>query len=308
MNKKYPEAKDYVGKYFSNSKVIGHSRNKYGETLILKCECGKEYETTKLNLIHEIKHHCGCKLYKSNRIIFKDYFKKWSENMAYISGFTLADGCLNKINKKTPNSSDKYYLNYCLRNDKDNNILIDFMKKEFDINNKTTHTKRNESCGCFAIPMEFHKEMLNDLSRLGIVQRKTGSDFLPNIPNQYFGIWLRGFFDGDGCISKNKNRKKCTCCIAGGNKIFLKKLADNIRIFIPDLSTYIDKQNENTYSLVIVRNIDIINLGYLMYTNNNICLERKYKKFVENGYFSIDKTKEEIINNFLIKNRIRTTI
>ncbi len=59
-------------------------------------------------------------------------------------------------------------------------------------------------------------EMCNDLRRLGMRERKTRSLVVPNIPDNYFSDFVRGYFDGDGNVWKgllHKDRKKRTFAI-----------------------------------------------------------------------------------------------
>lgn len=45
--------------------------------------------------------------------------------------------------------------------------------------------------------------LISDLSKYGIVPRKTGKEQVRNIPPEYLRDFIRGYFDGDGCISKS---------------------------------------------------------------------------------------------------------
>lgn len=44
------------------------------------------------------------------------------------------------------------------------------------------------------------KEMFLDLQELGLTQRKSLHMKLPNVPSNLFGHYVRGYFDGDGCV------------------------------------------------------------------------------------------------------------
>jgi len=57
--------------------------------------------------------------------------------------------------------------------------------------------------------------MFNDLVNLGLSPRKTRSvKITESMPNKCFRHYLRGYFDGDGCVNictyKRKNRKSPT--------------------------------------------------------------------------------------------------
>jgi hypothetical protein len=52
--------------------------------------------------------------------------------------------------------------------------------------------------------------MCNDLRKLGVKEQKAHTIGLPNVPEQYFFDFVRGYFDGDGNVwvgQMNKERK-----------------------------------------------------------------------------------------------------
>lgn len=81
------------------------------------------------------------------------------------------------------------------------------------------------------------KEMFNDLTQLGFMPAKTKSMALPYIPALFFRDFVRGYFDGDGCVwtgKVNTNRIKAvfimrtifTSCSEG----FLGELRRRLRL------------------------------------------------------------------------------
>ena len=60
---------------------------------------------------------------------------------------------------------------------------------------------------------DFFKKWFDDLSRLRFTQNKSNTLKFPKISRQYFGDFVRGYFDGDGCAYfrqhwiKQRNRK-----------------------------------------------------------------------------------------------------
>jgi intein-encoded DNA endonuclease-like protein len=77
------------------------------------------------------------------------------------------------------------------------------------------------------------KVMFNDLRKLGLTPRKAIRTKLPNIPTEYIGSFVRGYFDGDGHVTtsiyKRKTRKnKLARVILSGftsaNRSFLVEL------------------------------------------------------------------------------------
>lgn len=65
------------------------------------------------------------------------------------------------------------------------------------------------------------KVMVNRLIELGIVPNKTyNSSVLPHIPKEYFNDMLRGYFDGDGSIYKNGEKRFFTVCFSSNINVF----------------------------------------------------------------------------------------
>jgi len=70
--------------------------------------------------------------------------------------------------------------------------------------------------------------MYSDLINLGLHPRKSLTINLPDVPKRYMSHFIRGYFDGDGCINlyRNKNRKgtRLTTIFVSGSKNFLISL------------------------------------------------------------------------------------
>lgn len=127
-----------------------------------------------------------------------NYFcREWSKNMAYIIGYILADGCITKGMRS---------LSF-ICHQKDEEILL-AIKKELKSNHKIVrHSekiyedgRRNGPRTCLSICSKKIAESL--VTNFGIFPRKTWLDSeMPNVPDQFFGHFLRGYIDGDGHVS-----------------------------------------------------------------------------------------------------------
>lgn len=159
--------------------------------------------------------------------------------MAYILGFIMADGSVS-------NTGSHYRLEIGL-NIKDIAIL-EFIRSEiypeakFSYRNKPS--KNSISNGVRV--RFFSKELVSDLINLNVIPRKTGKEKLPEIPEEYFSDYLRGYFDGDGCIHSRRrkvNTWEHTVSIVCASKDFLEELRDksevNFGSIITDSSWYI---------------------------------------------------------------------
>lgn len=143
-----------------------------------------------------------------------DFFlQDWNEDKAYILGFTLADGNLYITNKEAK-------IQYTVK--QSDIAVLDFIK---DVSGYTGDVYNYNQHGNFdgedvAILHLRSKQIVYDFMRLGLVEKKT----YYNLPvfdiafeKGYFRDFVRGYFDGDGCVSTYKQKKGRT--------------TDNIRVF-----------------------------------------------------------------------------
>lgn len=230
--------------------------------------------------------------------INKEFFKKWSPNMAYVLGYIYADGCL--INCDYIRA---YYLTI-VSTDKDSLERIkNMMGSEHKIGSKKSLYKNGKRI--FQIKIG-SKEIYTDLINLGLYPRKSLSINFPNIPNRFINHFIRGYFDGDGCVyfEKTKSRtgkiiiKRIRVIFTSGSKVFLeqmnKKMSD---FYINEGKIYNSKRS---FQLVF-NNKDSINVFKMLYkgASNNSFFMRKFKIFDE--YFQrrlhIDKEIKNILRS-----------
>lgn len=126
----------------------------------------------------------------------------------------------------------------------------------------------------------------NTLYNIGLLNNKSTLDYhLPVIPDEFFNSFVRGYFDGDGCITIKKTGYSVTsiCC---NSKMFLTELKHKIQEFIPDLKSirinveYKNRKNP-LYILYITRKTDQNLFKNFIYNNSSIKLLRKYNKFMK---------------------------
>lgn len=123
--------------------------------------------------------------------------------MAYVLGFFAADGYI------TLNNRGGEFWSIQITDKK----LLESIKKVIDAEHKIgirLPRKINESI-LYRLQIG-SKEMCNDLRKLGFPEKKTKNLAIPNIPDQYFSDFTRGYFDGDGnvwmgYIHKDRNKK-----------------------------------------------------------------------------------------------------
>lgn len=210
-----------------------------------------------------------------------DFFKSWNPKMSYMIGLISADGAVEDVRKSSRTC-------YFTITSKDKSIIIN-SKKALNSSHKIYIQKpsyqkfRN---GLFYCSQKYvlrigSKEMCQDLINLGITPKKSLRLTIPKVPNNLFGFYLRGYFDGDGCInletSKGGGKGKISVIFTSGCKDYLEKISLKIRkaIGLRNNKVYL---NSGAYRLKY-RKLDGLKLLKFMYyrLNSSSYLNRKYQ-------------------------------
>ena len=222
------------------------------------------------------KHGKPCRSYYFN----EDYFENIErEDQAYWLGFLAADGCVYKPkdNRQSIVSisleiTDKYLLeNFtkCLNTNKPVSV----------VSNKN-HPERK-----YANLQLSSNKMVSDLAKYGIHPRKTYDDNWPtNIPEKLIPSYIRGYFDGDGCISKHftpNTLHKVNISIAGF-EINISHFVDYLATQNINAKLIRDKRgkgrNESDHFVVLyfTNKNERQKFLHLIYDNATIYMDRKY--------------------------------
>ena len=205
----------------------------------------------------------------------ENFFKEWSPKMAYVLGFIYADGAVEDCR----GSSRACYI---LLANNDLDILKDMMAA---MSTKQTIQERGPRkikirekeywCKTSYRVRIGNKKIYDDLVKIGLCPRKSLVIKLPEIPNKYFEYFLRGYFDGDGCINIEKNKKnRMNIIFTSGSKMFLEQLTTKIMSVFPEIKSSISygygacKLRYNWRNAIMVSEFiyrDIIHAPFLKY-------------------------------------------
>ena len=208
-----------------------------------------------------------------------------TELQAYLLGFFAADGSINEKRKT-------FRIHLQIGDQELVNLYKDIISPDAYTFIKEEHitTGRN------GIKIHAHEsygvditssELCKDLVELGFGYNKSYADLhIPNIPKNLIRHFIRGYFDGDGCITggvyqdKNKPNPRVRVHVNIDGKtlsIFndlLKFFSDNnIKMNINYL------KRDDMYRICTSSKKEVKKIFHLFYDDANFYLSRKYKKF-----------------------------
>lgn len=151
------------------------------------------------------------------------FFSEWSPIMAYVLGYWYADGSVYPSVRGS-------YMNVTST---DKEIILKIKKWL-----QSLHTIREEKPTGPNRKTRFilrigNKALYNSLLKLGIFPSKSLTVRLPKIPAEFIKHFVRGYFDGDGCVYLEMAKgitiahviKRLSIIFTSGSKRFLEELA-----------------------------------------------------------------------------------
>ena len=207
----------------------------------------------------------------SKHPINSKFFKVWSSEMAYILGFITADGNLQQTKRG-------YHLHIAC----DDHDVIEKIRKSLQSNTPIRQKWRIN--GKISYSLRFSdKTIFKDLLKLGITPRKSLVIKPPLIPKKYVWDYIRGFFDGDGCvyIGKTPYPSKLHTLFYTGSVDMAKFLINTIKKLLKEYKGNImKKKDKNAYVLHFGQKHSEVIFHY-MYNNATVFMDRKYNIFLK---------------------------
>lgn len=194
------------------------------------------------------------------RALNQDFFKTWSPDMAYVLGFFAADGSMLK------NSRGAHFIEFTVVDRE----MLEFIQKVTGSNHVIAARERGGNCKTAYRLQIGSGTWFSDLTRLGFTQSKSRTLAFPEIPRRYVADFIRGYFDGDGCVffanhfsrERQKNIWIFTTSFTSGSRKFLEDLHKKLHTL--GLSGGSLKAKERGFELVFSRR-DSLALYRLIY-------------------------------------------
>lgn len=201
--------------------------------------------------------------------INEDFFSAWSPEMAYVLGLVITDGCVSKTGTVSLSMNDEE--------------LLEKVKKIMGSTHKITASKHQKGLYYFHFARE---RLVADLAKHGVLPRKSLTVKFPKVPERYMADFIRGVFDGDGSVMLNKKSKNFPLVTKffSGSEEFINGIEIKLQeLSMPKRTIYQQKTKNGLYYTVVYGHKDSIKLFNILYKNtqNELFLERKYRKFLE---------------------------
>lgn len=212
-----------------------------------------------------------------HRNLNQDFFKTWSPEMAYVLGFFAADGSMLQ------NSRGGHYIEFHTTD----RILLNHIQKATQSDHKIAERPvRNVAWKPLYRLQIGSREWFSDLIELGFTQHKSNSLQFPAVPEDQLPHFVRGYFDGDGCVyfkqhfSKEKKKEiwVFTSLFTSGSRLFLEALHSHLKRQGISGGRIADK--ERGYELVFSRHDSLALYRFMYHTGQDpdLFLPRKREK------------------------------
>ncbi len=204
------------------------------------------------------------------RTLNQDFFKTWSPDMAYVLGYFAADGSMLESKQGT------CYIEFTSA---DRILLVHVQKATSSGHklNQRTEDARNQPHWKPTYRIQIgSKEWFEDLTNLGFTQNKSLTLIFPDVPEEFLGHFVRGYFDGDGCAyfkshfakDRNKHRWIFQTLFTSGSFDFLQTLWSRVKQF-GIVGGHISAKGKSGYDLVFSW-YDSLALYRLMYHTGQV--------------------------------------
>lgn len=214
----------------------------------------------------------------------ENFFKEWSPQMAYVLGLIYADGTIIDARKSSRtcylqiSNNDKPLLEQVKQAMSSKHSIISRKPRHVNFFGKSYFCKENFSLRIGS------RIIFKDLVQLDLTPRKSLTIGLPKLPKKHFRFFLRGYFDGDGCIgtySKNNKTPRLHVVFVSGSYGFLDQLSNKLSLVL-DIGKNNVLTGTRAFRISYRKSSGLKILSY-MYKGLGSApfLERKYKKFLK---------------------------
>lgn len=200
-----------------------------------------------------------------------------NKEKAYFLGLMFADGIIIQ-------SRQTLSMSLCLKTE--DGYIVEYLKKEMgaeiplriEVPGRLIKGTTYKGSGNIRLTIG-SKKLVQSLTRIGCTPRKSLTLEFPNcIHDEFLSHFIRGYFDGDGSISRTVIDNRCRIMILGTQKFLLSIgciLKERLNI---DIHIY---KRANIYNFYIFNKKDVIKFCEWIYKDAKYYITRKYKRYIE---------------------------
>lgn len=199
-------------------------------------------------------------------------------NKAYILGFLYADGC------NSSNYDKKRYCATITLQSSDAQILYD-IKNEIECDAPVKFRQYN---GCQVATFDIcNKHMILKLHDLGLIPNKTLTLKFPEwLDKKLYPHFIRGYFDGDGCITSNNRKMSPQLSVSIVSTVDVCTFISNIVFDECNVNAHVYDVGHQECSNIIktfmlTGNLQCKRFLTYIYQDADLKLLRKYQKYID---------------------------
>ena len=208
------------------------------------------------------------------------FFSYWSAPMAWVLGFIYADGSLDAGVREKPKQTREVRVTMAQKEPE----ILEKIKVFMRSNQKLTFSKQriygNTVAGERYELVIRSKQIFNDLIKIGLTPNKSLTITFPEVPHEYIWHFIRGLWDGDGCLFTDKSTGKLFGSFVSGSRPFIMKLLEILEREI-GIGKSVAHQRGNS-SQFRLSTINTLKLCHQLYdgVSPDMYLSRKYKVYL----------------------------
>jgi hypothetical protein len=212
---------------------------------------------------------------KEHKPYNKAFFDSWSNEMAYCLGLLFTDGNVSKNAVITFSQKDIELVEKFAN-------MIDYRGKMYFRKERKSKTENAGECYVLQIGS---KEIANKLLEYGITANKSLTIKFPSMPNSYVRHFIRGCWDGDGTIYKERATGKYRAKFISGSVDFINTMKTHLRTAGLSYQNTHKHPTANAYSFQYTSISDLCKLFSYLYdgVDESQYLRRKYMLFETSG-------------------------
>lgn len=263
------DRKDIIEKYNMGFSILALTKTTNYSYTVINRILKEENIPIRDNSYTARKYHCNSNIFEEIN----------TEEKAYWLGFLYADGYISPAN-------NSYTIGLALSSiDKEHIEKFKiFLETDYPIHEYVSTGYKPSLYSRLHIK---DKKIGEDLIKYGILPQKTSILAFPKISENLIPHFIRGYFDGDGCLTCHKFNKNSSRLIwvikFCGTENMLKNIYNNLpRRYNNPINLYQRyKRDNNNYCIDIGGNKQVLQILNYLYKDATIYLERKYKKYQE---------------------------